>query len=200
MQIEKLVLEGDKVRLEPLAQRHLAGLAQAIYDGELWKLPVTKVPHPDELPSFLADAERAFAEQRELSFAIVDKSDGKVAGSTRFRAIEHDHRRAEIGFTFLAASRQRSYVNTEAKYLMLQHAFDVWRLERVELLTDVLNEVSRRAIARIGARQEGILRSHMVMRHGRIRDSVVFSIIAREWPDTRAALRAKLGWSADADG
>jgi len=192
MQIEKVTLDGSSVRLEPLALAHLASLAAAILDGELWQIPVTIVPHPDDLPAFLADAERAFQEQRELSFATIDKRTGKVVGSTRFRNIERGHLRAEIGFTFLAASFQRSGVNTEAKYLMLRHAFEVWRLNRVELLTDLLNEKSRRAIGRIGARQEGVLRSHMVMRDGRIRDSVMFSMVASEWPDAERALAGKL--------
>lgn len=192
MEIQKVPLEGANVRLEPLTREHLPGLASAISDGELWLLPVTIVPHPDNLPGFLADAELAFAAQRELTFATIDKRSGSIVGSTRFKCIERAHLRAEIGFTFLAASFQRSHVNTEAKYLMLRHAFEVWKLNRVELLTDLLNEKSRRAIGRIGARQEGVLRSHMVMRDGRIRDSVLFSMIASEWPEARDALTAKL--------
>lgn len=193
MEIEKVTLEGANVRLEPLAARHLPELAAAIEDGELWLLPVTIVPHPRDLDGFLADAEQAFGAGRELTFVSIDKHSGKVVGSTRFRNIERAHLRAEIGFTFIAASFQRSHVNTEAKYLMLRHAFEVWRLNRVELLTDLLNEKSRRAIARIGARQEGVLRSHMVMRDGRIRDSVMFSMVAAEWPEARAGLQSKLG-------
>lgn len=193
MQIEKVVLEGRDVRLEPLARDHLPGLADAIEDGELWQIPVTIVPHPDDLEGFLSDAERAFAEQRELTFVTLDKKTQRVVGSTRFRNIERAHRRVEIGFTFLAASFQRSHVNSEAKLLMLRHAFEVWHVNRVELLTDQLNEKSRRAIARIGARQEGVLRSHMVMRDGRIRDSVIFSMVASEWPDAERALSARLG-------
>jgi RimJ/RimL family protein N-acetyltransferase len=193
MQIEKVVLDGTHVRLEPLAREHLPGLATAIYDGELWQIPVTIVPHPDDLEGFFSDAERSFAEGRELSFATIDKHTGRVVGSTRYRAIERAHRRVEIGFTFLAGSFQRSHVNSEAKLLMLRHAFEVWKTNRVELLTDQLNEKSRRAIARIGARQEGVLRSHMVMRDGRIRDSVIFSMVASEWPDAQRALASKLG-------
>lgn len=193
MQIEKVALEGRDVRLAPLAREHLPGLAEAIYDGELWQIPVTIVPHPNDLEGFFSDAERAFGEQRELTFATIDKHSQRVVGSTRFRCIERAHRRVEIGFTFLAASFQRSHVNSEAKLLMLRHAFEVWRANRVELLTDQLNEKSRRAIARIGARQEGVLRSHMVMRDGRIRDSVIFSMVASEWPDAERALSAKLG-------
>jgi RimJ/RimL family protein N-acetyltransferase len=190
--IEKVGLEAENVRLEPLASTHLPGLAEAITDGRLWEVPFTFVPHPSELPGFLADAERGFAQRTELAFATIDKASGKVAGSTRFMFIDQVHKKAEIGFTFLAASRQRSALNSEAKYLMLRHAFEVWQLNRVQLITDVLNEKSRSAIVRIGAKQEGILRSHLIMRDGRVRDSVSFSIIASEWPEAKRALEAKL--------
>jgi RimJ/RimL family protein N-acetyltransferase len=190
--LEKTILDGERVRLEPVAQHHLPSLADAIMDGELWKIPVTSVPHPSDLREFLRAAENAYEDGRELAFVTIDKTTGKVAGSTRFRNIELAHKRAEIGFTFLGASRQRTHINTEAKYLMLAHAFEVWGMNRVELLTDVLNTKSRNAIARIGAKQEGILRSHMVMRDGRIRDSVIFSVVRDEWPQVKAALAEKL--------
>lgn len=192
MDIQKVVLESSRVRLEPLDQRHAAGLTQAIEDGELWKIPVTVVPHPRDLNTFFEAAETAFQLQRELAFATIDKRSGAVVGSTRFRCIEHAHRRLEIGFTFLAQSHQRSHINTEAKYLMLEHAFEHWRCNRVELLTDVLNERSRAAITRIGATQEGIVRSHMIMRDGRVRDSVLFSIVACEWPEVKQTLAEKI--------
>lgn len=192
MNVEKLVLEGEHVRLEPLAPQHGPGLAAAIRDGELWKIPFTIVPHPDQLAPFFDAAEAAFVAGKELAFATIDKTTNAIAGSTRFRCIEAIYKRVEIGFTFLAQSQQRTPVNTEAKYLMLQHAFDTWGLNRVELLTDLLNEKSRAAILRIGATQEGVLRSHMVMRDGRIRDSVMFSIIRSEWPAVSAALQARV--------
>ena len=115
-----------------------------------------------------------------------------VPRSTRFRCIEIAHRRVEIGATFIARSWQRTHINTEAKYLMLRHAFEQWRCNRVEFMTDVLNTRSRNAISRLGAREEGILRSHMVMRDGRIRDSVLFSITGQEWPQVRRSLEQKL--------
>ncbi len=181
------------MRLEPLDRdRHLAGLAEAIEDGRLWEIPVTSVPAPEDLPRFFADAETAFAEGRELAFATIDSDGGQVIGSTRFRMIEAAHRRVEIGLTFIAASFQRTAANTEAKLLMLNHAFTVWNVNRVEFLTDELNTKSRNAIERIGARQEGILRSHMVMRDGRIRDSVIFSIVREEWPGVEERLTARL--------
>ncbi|MDE2593901.1 MAG: GNAT family N-acetyltransferase [Burkholderiales bacterium] len=192
MQINKTVLQGRRVRLEPLAESHLPGLAAAIEDGRLWDIPVTIVPHPSDLASFLSNADAAFAAQRELAFATIDVQSSRIAGSTRFRCIDATHRRAEIGFTFLGASWQRTHINTEAKYLMLQHAFEVWGFNRVELLTDERNAKSRQAIERIGAKHEGILRSHMVMRDGFVRNSVVYSIIRSEWPEAKAALEAKL--------
>ncbi|TJY55181.1 GNAT family N-acetyltransferase [Sinimarinibacterium sp. CAU 1509] len=198
MKIENTVLRGTSVRLEPLTEDHLPGLARAIADGDLWALPVTLVPRPEELDTFLSSAEVQFAGGKELAFATVDQASGQVVGSTRFRCIEAAHRRVEIGFTFIAQSFQRTHVNTEAKLLMLRHAFEVWGVHRVELLTDVLNHRSRAAIARLGAREEGVLRHHMIMRDGRIRDSVVFSIIAPEWPAVEAALRNKLAAPRDA--
>lgn len=193
MRIEKCTLEGARVRLEPLdIARHREGLAAAIEDGALWELPVTTVPYPQELPAFFKAAETAFAAGRELAFATIDLASGRIVGSTRFRNIEAAHRRVEIGFTFIAASWQRSHINTEAKYLMLRHAFEHWPCNRVELLTDVLNTKSRAAIQRIGAQQEGILRQHMVMRGGRIRDSVIFSITRPEWPGVKQQLELQL--------
>lgn len=190
MKIEKVTLEGHHVRLEPLEQRHLPGLRLAIEDGKLWEIPVTFVPHPDDLPNFLDAAETGFRAGTELAFAAVDRQTGQVAGSTRFRCIEATHRRLEIGFTFLAASTQRTHVNTEAKYLMLCHAFEALGCNRVELLTDERNTKSRNAIQRIGAKEEGVLRNHMVMRDGFIRNSVMYSITSNEWPSIKAALHA----------
>jgi RimJ/RimL family protein N-acetyltransferase len=192
VKIEKVTLEGHRVRLEPLELRHLPGLKRAIEDGKLWEIPVTFVPHPDNLPSFLDAAETAFHAGTELAFATVDKQSDRVVGSTRFRCIEATHRRLEIGFTFLAESSQRTHVNTEAKHLMLCHAFETLAFNRVELLTDERNLKSRNAIQRIGAKEEGLLRNHMVMRDGFIRNSVMFSITSTEWPSIKSALHAKI--------
>lgn len=190
--LEKMRLEGTRVLLESVGPQHLAGLASAVEDGKLWEIPVTFVPHPQDLAAFIDFAEAALCAGREHAFAIIDKDSGKIAGSTRFRCIDFGHQRAEIGFTFLGQSWQRSHINTEAKYLMLEHAFENWELNRVELLTDVLNKKSREAIVRIGAKEEGILRNHMVMRDGRIRDSIVFSIVKAEWPAVKARLAQKI--------
>lgn len=192
MKVDQVTLNGEHVRLEPLAAHHLPGLGQAIEDGQLWTLPVTFVPPPAELDGFLAHADAAFAAGRELAFATIDAASGRVVGSTRFRCIEVAHRRVEIGFTFLAASAQRTPINTEAKLLMLTHAFESWGCNRVELLTDERNTRSRQAILRMGATEEGLLRSHMVMRDGFVRNSVVFSVVAAEWPQVKASLLDRL--------
>lgn len=192
MTLEATQLEGQFVRLEPLAERHCAGLREAIADGELWKLQVTLVPHLADVPQFITNALEAYAKGTELAFATIDKATGRIAGSTRFMKVDIAHRRGEIGFTFLAKSLQRTRINTEAKLLMLGHAFEQLDFNRVELLTDVLNETSRAAIARLGAAQEGVLRNHMVMRDGRVRDSVVYSIIRSEWPGIKLRLAARL--------
>src|SRR5262245_19095247 len=149
--IVRVELRGQRIALEPRSAGHLRGLAAAIQDGELWSIPVTLVPHPDELPEFLTQAETRYAAQLERAFATVDLASGVVAGSTRFMAINRDHRRVEIGFTFLAQRWQRSYVNTEAKYLLLRHAFEEFECNRVEFITDALNTNSRHAILRPGA-------------------------------------------------
>ena len=190
--LAKTTLHGRTIRLEPLAARHLPGLALAIKDGALCELPVTLVPRAHELDKFLENADQQYSTGFGLSFATIEQTSGTVVGSTRFRATEIAHRRAEIGFTFIAQSWQRTAINTEAKYLMLKHAFEQWQFNRVEFLTDYLNAQSRAAIARLGATQEGILRSHMVMRDGRIRDSVLFSIISADWPEIKSKLEAML--------
>jgi N-acetyltransferase len=191
--IEKVSLRGPRVRLEPLdAERHRAGLEAAIADGDLSSLRVTTVPRPDQMDLLFDSAEAGFAVGQELAFATVDGERERIVGSTRFMGIEPTHRRVEIGATFLAASAQRTHVNTEAKLLMLTHAFEIWNVNRVELLTDQLNERSRAAIVRIGARPEGILRAHRVMPDGRIRDSALYSIVRPEWADVQAALADRL--------
>lgn len=190
--IERVELRGQRVVLEPLSAEHLEGLSVAIRDGELWTIPVTLVPHPDDLLEFLKQAETRYVAHLERAFATVDLASGAVVGSTRFMAINRDHRRVEIGFTFLAQRWQRSYVNTEAKYLMLRHAFEEWECNRVEFITDVLNTQSRQAILRLGAKEEGVLRKHMIMRDGRVRDSVLYSVIRSEWPQVRSALEEKI--------
>ncbi|MFC6633185.1 GNAT family N-acetyltransferase [Microbulbifer taiwanensis] len=193
MNFERVTLEGRHVRLEPLTREHGEGLAEAIEDGELWKLFFTIVPPVERLDEFLGDAEADWERGDGLAFATIDKASGRVAGSTRFMRASLPDRRVEIGFTFLGKSFQRSRVNTEAKLLMLTHAFENHGLNRVEFLTDYLNQTSRNAILRLGAKQEGILRSHKVMPDGRVRDSVIFSITNYDWPGVKLHLQYKLG-------
>ena len=193
MSFEPVVLEGNHVRLEPLDECHKDGICRAISDGELWNIFVTIVPHPDDIDQFLANAKSANERGEGLTFATIDKrSNGQVAGSTRFMAANLPNKVVEIGFTFLGKSWQRSPINTEAKLLMLTHAFETLGMNRVELRTDYLNTASRQAILRLGAKEEGILRNHMVMADGRIRDTVVFSILKNEWPGVKQNLNYKL--------
>jgi RimJ/RimL family protein N-acetyltransferase len=142
--------------------------------------------------AFIDDALAAHAAGTQLAYATVDLAGGRIAGSTRFMEINLPHRRLEIGFTFLGRSWQRTAVNTEAKLLMLTHAFETLGMNRVEFLTDVRNSTSRAAITRLGATQEGVLRQHMVMRDGWIRDSALYSLTRSEWPDAKNALAARL--------
>lgn len=180
------------VRLEPLTSDHVPALARVGLDAELWRW----IPHPvtslDEMHGYVATA---LDEQRRgvsLPFAIVDAASGEVIGSTRFGNIDVKNRRLEIGWTWVARSHQRTRTNSAAKRLLLGHAFETLQSNRVELKTDVLNEKSRNAIGRIGAKQEGIFREHVVCASGRIRDTVYFSILASEWPQVRRHLDERL--------
>lgn len=195
MEISPVILEGRHVRLEPLSLAHEESLISAAGDGELWNSTVTIVPSRATVAAYIAAALNMQAQGNALPFVIIRKSSGLVVGSTRFFHIERDHRRVEIGYTWLGASAQRTSVNTEAKLLMLTHAFEHWRCIRVEFFTDVLNQQSRTAILRLGATQEGILRNHMIMPSGRYRDSVCFSIVEAEWPEVKAQLEARVSQS-----
>ncbi|NRB38032.1 MAG: GNAT family N-acetyltransferase [Pseudomonadales bacterium] len=192
MEFDKVVLEGECVRLEPLSKLHKNGLIDAICDGELWQLFVTLVPRIEDLDAYFDNAIAAHARGDGLAFATIDKHTEKVAGSTRFMKADLANQRLEIGFTFLAKSYQKTPVNTEAKLLMLTYAFESLKLNRVEFLTDYLNHASRNAIFRLGAKEEGLLRNHMIMPDGRVRDSVLFSIIQNEWPGVKQNLLYKL--------
>ena len=192
MKFEKVVLEGNIVRLEPLSEVHREELCSAISDGELWNLYVTLVPHPENIEAFLNQANSNYEAGDGLAFAIIEKSTNRVVGSTRYMKANLANKRLEIGFTFLGKTWQKTIINTEAKYLLLTHAFEALGLNRVELITDYLNSTSRNAILRLGAKEEGILRSHMVMPNGRVRDSVLYSIVKHEWPGIKQHLEAKL--------
>jgi RimJ/RimL family protein N-acetyltransferase len=186
-----VVLEGEFVRLEPLAPGHAPALAEAIADGALDALWYTIVPSPHAVPAWI-DAALALREAgRALAFAVVRRRDGRVVGSTRFMNVEEAQRRLEIGTTFYAASVQRSALNTECKRLLLAHAFDALGCIAVEFRTHWFNQRSREAIARLGAKQDGVLRNHQRLPDGSLRDTVVFSIIDTEWPATRRHLACR---------
>lgn len=195
MNISPIVIEGEHVRLDPLTHAHEKPLVAAAGDGELWNSDFTVVPTPRTINSYIEAALTGLERGDELPFAIVSKRMGIVVGTTRFYEIVPADRRVAIGYTWLARSAQRTPVNTETKLLLLRHAFEYWNCVRVEFITDVLNQQSRDAILRVGARQEGILRNHMIMPGGRIRDSVFFSVIAEEWPEVKANLEERLAKS-----
>ena len=194
MEVSPIKLEGRHIRLEPLTLAHEKDLARAAADGELWKTDVTIIPKPDGMKDYIEAALKGFALGFELPFAIVRKTDSapQVVGTTRFYEIFSNDRKAAIGYTWLGKSAQRTPVNTEAKLLLLTHAFETWRCVRIELITDVLNDQSRAAILRLGAKQEGILRKHLILPSGRVRDSVVFGICDSEWAEGRASLLNRL--------
>jgi RimJ/RimL family protein N-acetyltransferase len=192
MKLEPVTLEGRGVRLEPLAASHHAALCEVGLDPELWRLIPYQASTPDEMRSYISSALEAQAAGTAIPFATVEKASGRVIGSTRFMNIDVANRRVEIGSTWIAKPWQRSAINTEAKYLMLRHAFETLGCIRVELKTDALNQRSRQAMLRIGAREEGTLRQHMVTWSGRLRDTVYYSILDSEWPGVKANLEAKL--------
>ncbi len=192
MSNQSITLAGKTTRLEPLSLEHLDSLAVVGTDPELWRWTATQASNVDEMRTYIEIALQEQKEGRSLPFATIDVATGQAVGSTRFGNIDRVNRRVEIGWTWLARNWQRTGVNTEAKYLMLRYAFEELGCIRVELKTDSLNERSRRAILRLGAKEEGTLRSHMITHTGRIRDTVYFSILDHEWPAAKACLEGVL--------
>jgi len=192
MRVTPVTLEGRHVRLEPLAKAHLAGLAEVGLDEELWRWIPTAVRTREEMAAYIETALQEQERGVSLPFAILEKATGRAIGSSRYGNIDRTHHRVEIGWTWVARGWQRTAMNTEAKYLLLKHAFESLGCVRVELKTDSLNEKSRAAILRIGAKEEGIFRNHMITASGRIRHSAYYSIIDSEWPAVKARLEAKL--------
>jgi RimJ/RimL family protein N-acetyltransferase len=190
--LEPVALENDFVALEPLTLKHLAGLEQAAADGELWNLRVTYVPRPGAMHAYVEEALAMQATGASLPFAVRDKRDGAIAGSTRYYDFKPDVPRILIGYTWYGASRQRTHVNTACKLLLADHGFEALGCAAVGWETDILNTLSQRAIERLGAHRDGVLRQHKRRHDGTIRDSVEYSIIASEWPVLRAKLAAKL--------
>ena len=192
MQLEPVTLRGRRATLEPMRLEHAAALAAAAGDGRLWELWYTSVPAPGRT---LAWVEAALAMRDRLGalpFAVRDNASGEIVGSTRYFNVEPAHRRLEIGHTWYAQRAQRTAINTECKLLLLTHAFESLHTIAVEFRTHWFNLASRAAIARIGAKQDGVLRNHQLMPDGTLRDTVVFSIIDGEWPAVRRHLEQLL--------
>ena len=179
LEIKQVTLEGKYILLSPPSIKDLDGLSYAAKDGEIWNNSYALFPTPNEMPKYLQDLQKEEQQQKKtiLPFIIIHKQSNKIVGTTRYLNIDYDNYRLEIGHTWIAQSYRRTAVNTESKLLMLQHAFEKLNCIAVEIRTDVLNTVSRKAIERLGAKQEGILRNHKIMRNGRIRDTVCYSVI-----------------------
>jgi len=200
MDISPVTLPSRFISLEPMTFAHEQPLIAAAADGDLWNTDVTIIPRAEGMRDYIQYALDGLAQGNQLPFVIryagvspaSAMSEDMIVGTTRFYEIFPNDRKAAIGYTWLAKSAQRTPVNTEAKLLLLTHAFETWKLVRVEFITDVRNEQSRAAILRLGAKQEGILRKHLILPSGRVRDSVVFSITDDEWPEVKAQLENRL--------
>jgi RimJ/RimL family protein N-acetyltransferase len=192
MNVSPVTLEGRHVRLEPLSQAHHADLSAVGLAEELWRWIPTPVRTREEMSAYIQTALDEQARGVSIPFALIEKAGNRAIGSTRYGNIDRTHHRVEIGWTWVAPIWQRTAVNTEAKYLLLCHAFETLGCIRVELKTDSLNEKSRNAILRIGAREEGTFRNHMITASGRIRHTVYFSILDSEWPEVKSRLQTML--------
>ena len=196
--VQPVTLRSNGLRLEPLALAHEDGLAAAAADGQLWRLRVTSVPEPQETRAYIETALQMREQGSRFAFAVIDEATGRVLGSTSFHDIIAAVRRVEIGYTWYAQSVQRSHVNTTCKLLMLGHAFDQLGCHVVGWRTDNFNFASQRAIERLGAKKDGVIRGHALRRDGTIRDTVMYSLRAGEWPESRAHLLSKLELHAQA--
>ncbi|AZQ64639.1 N-acetyltransferase [Flammeovirga pectinis] len=190
--LKRIELEGELVKLIPLQLDHKDHLIAAADDGELWNLWFTSVPSKDSIDEYIEKALNSFHYDNGLPFAVVDKKSGKVIGTTRFLNATAMHRRLEIGATWYAKSFQKTGVNTECKYLLLKYAFENLKCIAVEFRTHWHNHASRNAIARLGAKQDGILRNHQIGLDGTLRDTVVFSIVRDEWDVIKKSLLFKM--------
>ena len=188
-----VTLDGKFVRMEPMLMGHLDALCKIGLDERLWSVTMTLVKTREDMKKYIETALKEQSEGKSLPFVTVLKSENIVVGSSRFGNIDRANKRMEIGWTWVGVPWQRSVVNTEAKLLMLTHAFETLGCIRVEFKTDKLNDKSRAALARIGAKEEGVFRNHQIVPHsGRIRDSVYFSVIDKEWGDVKSKLAARL--------
>jgi len=186
--VEPVTLRQSGLRLEPLALAHEAGLAAAAADGELWRLRVTSVPEPQDTRAYIETALRMRDEGNRFAFAVLDDATGRVLGTTSYHDILPAVKRVEIGYTWYRQSVQRTHVNTTAKLLMMGHAFDTLGCHVVGWRTDNFNFASQRAIERLGAKKDGVIRGHALRRDGTIRDTVMYSMRSGEWPEARAQL------------
>jgi len=187
-----ITLECPGVRLEPLTAEHADSLAAAVADGNLWELWFTTVPEPDGVPKYIAAALDGQKAGHMLPWVVRELTTGAIIGSTRYHDIVPAIDRVEIGYTWYAKSRQRTHVNTACKLLLLGHAFDTLGCQVVGFRTDNFNFASQRAIEALGAKKDGVLRHHSARRDGTVRDSVLYSILAGEWPDVRRHLELRL--------
>jgi RimJ/RimL family protein N-acetyltransferase len=197
--VAPVTLEGHGMRLEPLSADHVEGLQAAVADGRLWELWYTVVPDPGGVAAYIASALAGQDEGHMLPWAVRELATGAVIGSTRYHDIVATIDRVEIGYTFYAAAWQRTHVNTACKLLLFTHAFEALGCAVVGLRTDNFNFRSQRAIERLGAKKDGVIRHHLARRDGTARDSVVYSVLAQEWPDVKRHLEFKLsrapGWA-----
>lgn len=182
-------LEQGNIRLEPLSIEHLQGLITATQDGELWNIRVTSAPHPDQVAAYIEHALQQREQQQRQAFAVVNTQTGKVLGTSSYHDIVPNIRRLEIGYTWYAASAQRTHVNTTCKFLLLRHAFEDLGAQLVGFRTDNFNYRSQRAIERLGAKKDGVLRHHQPRKDGTVRDTVMYSIRAGEWTEIKAHLQ-----------
>ena len=189
---EPCVLYSDRVRLEPLQPSHADDLRAAAADGALWNLRVTSVPEPEDTEAYIEAALAGQQAGHMLPFAVRERASDRIVGSTRYHDIVPAVERLEIGYTWYALSRQRSHVNTECKLLLMTHAFETLNAQLVGWRTDNFNFASQRAIERLGARRDGVLRHHALRRDGTVRDTVMYSLTAGEWSEVKAQLRWQL--------
>jgi len=196
LRIVPVTLSTDRLVLRPLGLDDVPALARAASDGDLWDKKTTTVPRPEDFEAYVRSALDQQAAGSALPFATVVRDSGTVVGSTRYMNIDRANHRVEIGTTWIARSWQRTFVNTHAKFLMLRHAFEDLDCNAVELRTHRLNDQSRAAIERLGATLDGILRRHMIMPDGHVRDTAVYSILREEWPGVKAALERRIAEAA----
>jgi RimJ/RimL family protein N-acetyltransferase len=189
---QPVTLETPQVRLEPMTSAHVAGLEEASRDGELWNLRITSVPAPGEAEKYVEAALRGQEDGHMLPFVVRDVASGRVIGSTRFHDIVPVVERLEIGYTWYGQSWQRTHVNTTCKLLLLMHAFEALGAQLVGWRTDNYNFASQKAIERLGAKKDGVLRHHALRRDGTVRDTVMYSLMAGEWPEVKAHLHYQL--------